>query len=134
MYKHILVALSQDPDDEAVVLHASALAGLTQAEVLLLHVVHSHSLDEAAFRRERAEDYLERRAASFSDLGVKVETKVVTSEPSAAIAAIARESQADLIVMATHGHSGVRHLFVGSVTEEVIRQVAIPVLLITPKE
>lgn len=134
MYKRILVALSQDPDDEAVVLHTSALAELMQAEVLLLHVVHSHSLDEAAFRREHAEDYLERMAATFSGVGVKVETKVVTSEPSAAIAEIAREFKADLIVMATHGHSEVRHLFVGSVTEEVIRQVSVPVLLVTPKQ
>jgi nucleotide-binding universal stress UspA family protein len=133
MYEQILVSLKWDPSDEAVIEHAAALARLCGGHVTLLHVIHSHSRDESAFRVESARDHLAGESARIAALGVKVAIRVVVGEPAVTITAVAAEIGADLIVMATHGHSGVRHVIVGSVTEDVIRQGDTPVLLVRPR-
>ena len=132
MYERILVPLKWDAGDEAVLEHAGSMALATGGRVTLLHVVHSHSRDEAAYRLQQAQKYLDEMAARLSSRGLQVATKVAIDEPAVGISSSAREIDANLIVMATHGHSEMRHLFVGSVTEDVIRQSETPVLLIRP--
>jgi nucleotide-binding universal stress UspA family protein len=132
MYGQILVPLKWDPSDEAVIEHACALARLSGAQVTLLHVVHSHSRDEFAYLEQRARGHLTDEAARIAARGIEVSIRVTLGEPAESITAVADEIGADLIVMATHGHSGVRHVFVGSVTEDVIRQSDTPVLLVRP--
>jgi nucleotide-binding universal stress UspA family protein len=132
MYRHILVPLKWDATDEAIVDHAAALAQATGGTVTLLHVVHSHSRDEATYLSQEIQKYLDQLAAKASSRGVKIATKITTGEPAEGISKAASEMGADLVVMGTHGHSEVRHLFVGSVTEDVIRQIETPVLLVRP--
>lgn len=55
-----------------------------------------------------------------------------TASPADAIKALADELDADVIVMATHGHTGLRHMLAGSVTEAVIRTCTRPVLVQGP--
>jgi|RhiMetdeSRZDD1v2_1073273.scaffolds.fasta_scaffold446635_2 nucleotide-binding universal stress UspA family protein len=62
------------------------------------------------------------------------ETMVLVGEPAAEIVALARREHARLIVIATHGLSGYRRLLLGSTTEKVLRQTAVPVLLAPPPE
>ena len=57
-----------------------------------------------------------------------IEHHLVTGEPATAIVRLATSEQADLIVMATHGRSGLSRLLMGSVAEAVVRQAACPVL------
>lgn len=57
----------------------------------------------------------------------------VDDDPADAIVALADELDAALIAMATHGHSGLRHVLVGSVTEKVIKDGGRPVLVVGPK-
>jgi universal stress protein A len=59
--------------------------------------------------------------------------KVLSGEAAAWIVRYAREQQSDLIVMATHGRSGLSHLLMGSVTEAVIRSAHCPVLTYRPQ-
>jgi nucleotide-binding universal stress UspA family protein len=133
MYQQILVPLKQAEGDEAVVEHAGSLALLTGGRVTLVHVVHSHSRDEAAYLVEQAREYLDRWTDRLAARGVPAATRVVQGEPAAGITTLAQELDADLIIMATHGHSEVRHVFLGSVTEDVIRSSDTPVLLVQPK-
>jgi nucleotide-binding universal stress UspA family protein len=49
------------------------------------------------------------------------------------IAAAAKQVKADLIIMATHGRTGVTHLLMGSVTERVVRSAPCPVLIVRPR-
>jgi nucleotide-binding universal stress UspA family protein len=56
--------------------------------------------------------------------------RVLVGRPAEAIVAYAREKQATLIVMTTHGYSGVRHVLLGSTTEAVLRHASCPVLSI----
>jgi nucleotide-binding universal stress UspA family protein len=63
---------------------------------------------------------------------VPVETRVMVGAPGAAIVAAAKEYQADLIVMGTHGRTGLTRLLLGSVAEHVLRHAACPVLTVKP--
>ncbi len=98
----------------------------------LLRVIHSHSRDEAAFLEEQARAYLDGQVARLAADGVTAEGRIAWGEPAEGIVAAAGDLPADLIVMATHGHTEVRHVFMGSVTEDVVRQRNAPVLLVRP--
>ena len=132
MYDPILVPLKGDPTDETVVAHTGSLARLSGGKVILLRVIHSHSRDETTFFEEQARAYLEEAVARLKAQGVTAEGRVAWGEPAEMIVATARELKADLVVMATHGHSEMRHVLVGSVTEDVIRNSVSPVLLVRP--
>lgn len=73
---------------------------------------------------------LTERANSITEL--PVETQLVVGAPGAAIVAVAEERHADLIVMGTHGRSGLSRLLMGSVAEYVLRHTPCPVLTIKP--
>lgn len=64
--------------------------------------------------------------------GLRVERRVMTGNPSEVIVALAREKDADLLVMGTHGRGGLAHVLIGSVTEKAIRRSPCPVLVIPP--
>jgi nucleotide-binding universal stress UspA family protein len=62
----------------------------------------------------------------------RVEPVVRTGDPATEIANFATEQHADLIVMATHGWTGFKHLVLGSVAETVVRRSIVPVLTVKP--
>ena len=64
--------------------------------------------------------------------GYVVSVSVRFGDPAEEIVACARESDSDLVAMATHGRTGLRHLLMGSVAEQVLRRLAIPVMLVRP--
>lgn len=67
--------------------------------------------------------------------GIVVEHRLLYGEPRSVILATAQEIGADLIVMGTHGRTGVRRLLMGSVAEAVVRKAVCPVLTVrTPKQ
>ena len=60
--------------------------------------------------------------------GVETETHILTGKPAAQIIAHAQQVDAALIVMTTHGYSGLEHVLLGSTTEAVLRKAGCPVL------
>ena len=78
-----------------------------------------------------AEEYLNAVQARLASKGIrKVETSVWYGPPAAAIVEAARVGRADLIVMTTHGRSGLGRLILGSVAEAVLRGTSIPIMLL----
>ena len=66
---------------------------------------------------------------------VVVETRVVVGEPVSEICQAAGREQADLIIMGSHGRTGLAHVLLGSVAERVIRHASCPVLIVRkPKQ
>jgi nucleotide-binding universal stress UspA family protein len=123
---------------------AFELAGKFGAKVLLFHVVELpayplEGLPPSRLGGTLLED-LERQAeADLAKVmpeaqGAKVEVtrRVVVGIPYRKIVEVAQEEQADLIVMATHGRTGLSHLFMGSVAERVVRTAPCPVLTMRP--
>ncbi len=76
-----------------------------------------------------AEKQLKAAAAKKGVSTVTVETKVVMGEAVHEICAAANECRADLIVMGSHGRTGLAHVFLGSVAERVVRHATCPVLV-----
>jgi nucleotide-binding universal stress UspA family protein len=64
--------------------------------------------------------------------GYSVTLSVQFGDPAATIVDAAEASHADLVAMATHGRTGLRHLLLGSVAEQVLHRVRVPVLLVRP--
>jgi len=64
--------------------------------------------------------------------GYRVTSLVRFGDPAVEIANLARYANVDIVAMATHGQTGLRHLLLGSVAEQVLRDLTIPVLLIRP--
>jgi nucleotide-binding universal stress UspA family protein len=80
-----------------------------------------------------AQDELDRMAASLRDRGLDVRTLVRVGQAASEILRATLETEADLVVMASHGRGGLRRLLMGSVTTSVIQSAMVP-LLVAPAE
>ncbi len=146
MFKHILVPLDGSSFAEASIPYALSLAAQYHAEVTLLRVIapprwgsmmEAESPDLfARLSRTAVQDalsYLEYQNEAFQSHQVKVHIRAESGEPAAKyILDIAADAEVDLIVMSTHGRSGLQRWMFGSVAERVTRQATIPVLLVRP--
>jgi nucleotide-binding universal stress UspA family protein len=141
---HILVPVDFSEHAEAVLRYATTLAERMGGTVELLHVVEDPFVSGAwsaeAFTPNLSElvdqivadarvrlDALKALAASEV---VTLTANVVTGQPARAITERARDGAFDLIVMGTHGRTGLSHLFLGSVAERVVRTAPCPVLTV----
>jgi nucleotide-binding universal stress UspA family protein len=122
-----------------VVDHASAMARWYGAQLTLLHVVTGAPVMDVPAppvdARERARLASAMRQAA-GNVPHSVEAAFLVREADSAYAGIldqALESRPDLLVLGTHGRSGFQRLFLGSVTEKVIRKVACPTLVVPPR-
>jgi nucleotide-binding universal stress UspA family protein len=77
---------------------------------------------------ERAKDELESLAKTEIGSQFEVETVIKTGKPFVEINETASELDIDLIIIATHGHTGMEHLLFGSTAEKVVRKAPCPVL------
>lgn len=147
MFKHILVPLDGSVQAEVALPAALELASRLGSELTLVRVVvpaeaalslqrgYAASFVQiskfAQYLREQAAAYLAERCESTREQGVDSKAKVVEAENVAeAILNTAKKVGADAIVISTHGRGGFRRWLLGSVTERVLRQATIPVLLI----
>jgi len=132
VYKKILVTLDCSPVDDAIIEHVSALALQNRAQVFLLHVVHSHTLDQDRTLREQAEEVLDSRCEQLKAQGVEAQTVIRSGEPDEEILKEIEGKDYDLVAMATHGHSFIGDILFGSVSRTLKHKIDIPLLLIKP--
>lgn len=139
-FKKILVPL----DGSILAEHAIGKAAEVAAAggtVMLVRAAEAHCLPgvdptemQVAAVRE-AEEYLARVAARLERDGIKkVQTSVWYGPPASVIVEAAQLRGADLIVMSTHGRSGLGRLILGSVAESVLRSTTTPILLVRASE
>jgi nucleotide-binding universal stress UspA family protein len=147
MFKHILVPLDGSTLSEKALGIATTVARATSAQVTLLHSVTpatfvyttpvpvSDDLYEQVMDSDviNTTNYLKKVETRLRDCGVEnVEVKVLVGPAAAAIEMAAREG-CDLVVMSTHGRTGVARTVWGSIADEVVRGVNIPVLLVSTR-
>ncbi len=125
--------------------HAAELAAHFGAELYLVNVVPvlpalpndpGYVFNAEEFQRAldaSAKRELERLAAKLRDRSPRIHVLLEHGDPGEEIARIAGREHADLIVMSTHGRSGVQHLLLGSVAEKVIRIAPCAVLIVRPQ-
>ena len=140
MYRHILIATDGSKPAERGLAHGLTLAKPLKAKVSVIFVVEPFSemtgrfleavATYAELRKEQAANVLEGVAKTAKESGVTCETiQVEHGQPHQAIIAAAEDKGCDLIVMTTHGRSGLSGLLIGSVTSKVLAQAKIPVLV-----
>jgi nucleotide-binding universal stress UspA family protein len=78
-------------------------------------------------------DYLMKIADKLEKKGLKTRINVLVGNVAEEIVHFTEEEEADLIIMASHGRSGISHWAIGSVAEKVFRATNIPILLVKPK-
>jgi len=135
----ILVPLDGSVLAEAALAPAVALARANNAKLVLLRATEAHAapltdLTEAQVAAVRgAEEYLDSVRTRINGVELAaVDTSVWYGPPAEAIVEAARFRRADLIVMSSHGRSGVGRLVLGSVAETVLRASTVPILLLRP--
>jgi nucleotide-binding universal stress UspA family protein len=84
--------------------------------------------------RSTAEQDLRHAARALIDAGYPVSLLVRCGDPAQLIVEVAASERVDLVAMATHGRTGLRRLVLGSVTEAVLRELSVPLLLVRPFE
>ena len=130
VYKKILVTIDCSPVDNAIVEHISVLALQNQAEVCLLHVVHSHTLDQDRVLREKSEATLNLYCARMLEAGIDAHILIRSGEPEKEILKEIDEKDYDLVAMATHGHTFMGDILFGSVSDALKHRINIPLLLL----
>jgi nucleotide-binding universal stress UspA family protein len=104
--------------------HATRLAGETGARLHVVHVV-PHLMDPTPTTAR-----LQAEALSLAQSGLPVETAVLGGSAATAIVRYARANAIDLIVIGTHGRTGMSRVLLGSVAEAVLRLAPCPVLAV----
>jgi nucleotide-binding universal stress UspA family protein len=145
MYRKILVPMDGSGFSEVSIKHAKELAiGCSAKEIVLLGVVEPipdsawvapEERGEAAKRAEAwITEYLSKIVEELKKDNVNAKAAVKKGEPASEILDYARDhDDIDLIIMATHGDSGVVRWLVGSVSERVVLHSTVPVMSIPPK-
>lgn len=133
----IFVPTDFSPCSQAAIAYAVFLAQQLNATLLLTHILTplAYPLDFALieyseFDRVEASRGLERIARPWQQKGVQIETHLFKGDPATEIADKAKRLECDLIVMGTHGRTGMAHLMMGSVAERVLRTASLPVLTV----
>ncbi len=143
----VLVPLDGSPFAEQALPWAIAVARKSRARLRLAMVHQLPSpppVDEATLRlytkvelglRRSQRDYVHRIAARIKgDDGVQTATAMLEGTPAPALAKYVTEIGVDLVVMTTHGRGGLERAWLGSVADQLVRTLEIPVLLIRPAE
>lgn len=144
MYRQILVPLDGSELAEGAIPHAAELAKAFEARVTLLSVIEAVAVypqpgvvgpvvsvsmdvqDEVA----EVTEYLDKVADKLRQDGIDVLRVVREGDAAAQICDYAKLNRVDMIIMSTHGRSGIQRLVYGSVAEHVLHHATVPVLLV----
>lgn len=140
--KKILVATDFSGPSVGAVRYALKFAAQFEAQLLLLHVLHDPAEAPGFYSSKKAGKKVLRNmeeaasemmnefvAKHFKDFK-KVLAKIIPGLPAEEIVRLAEKEKADMIVIGTRGHSGLKRLMIGSVTDRVIRVASCPVLTV----
>ena len=137
MFDNILIPTDGSECAQAAVGYAEDLAKRYESNVHALCVADSRTLENAPQYeqiKKESEEVAKRTCNDLSVSGVPVEQAVRTDIPHKAILRYATEQDIDLIVMGTHGRTGVERYLLGSVTEKVVRLSDVPVLTVKAED
>lgn len=140
MLQRILVPLDGSLLAETALPHALAFAQATDSQLILIHVLpnsdsqggDAHAVDPLAWRLRTLERsrYLEDKARLLSQAGASVQTELLLGDAAERIVEFAEERAVDLVVMSSHGQSGLSPWNVSSVVQKVILTTSRSVMII----
>lgn len=141
--KRIVHASDFSPASRSALKVARDLARALKAQLILCHAYEAlpplggeASIPSSLFSqimtsaREGATRQLEKLATSARGGGIRVSTVLVEGSPATAVIRVAKRKGADLIVVGTHGRTGVQRMLMGSVADRIVRLSSCPVLTV----
>ncbi len=140
-FKHILCPVDFSQSSRKAAALAHGIAKDFEADLTILHVVDTATLTSLGNLVPLEEVFAQSRQWAEGELNTLGETidlskarvEVAEGAPHRVITKRAKETGADLLVMATHGFSGFERLVLGSVTEKVLHQVEVPLLAVSQR-
>jgi nucleotide-binding universal stress UspA family protein len=131
-YRRILCPVDFSEASQRALEHAQRLAAASAAEVVVLHAFDRPETYDAAGQTRPADPTLRDRLLAIvpESAGVKFRHVLHAGDAGEVICWLAEDQQCDLIVMGTHGRTGLKHLLLGSVAEYVLRHARCPVLVV----
>lgn len=139
----ILVPIDFSEHSQKALRYALAFAAQFGAEVTLVHIVEQMvypgdwmypPLAVSDFATEKREQMIDRLRTLDAGSGIKTHHMVRLGRAWQEVTEIAREQKSDLIILATHGYTGLKHVLLGSVAEKIVRHAPCPVLSVRPEE
>jgi nucleotide-binding universal stress UspA family protein len=139
MFQRILVPLDGSSLAETVLPHVVALAKASECEVTLLRVLDPQgevtrpiSVDpfDWKLRKSEAEAYLRRQAQRLEEAGVMVQVEVVEGKAAEMVIRFAHDHTVDLVLLSSHGQSGISSWNVSSVVQKIILRVRRSVMIV----
>ncbi len=153
MYKKILVPLDGSDLAECALEHVKAIAtGCNVPEVVLLRIVEpssSFSTGELAAsnaklatqveqevekdHKTKAKQYIDKKADKLKKEGIAVTSAIISGKAAEGILNYAEKNNIDLIIMSTHGRSGISRWAFGSTADRVSHYSTVPILIVSPR-
>jgi len=130
-FKRLLVTLDGSQFSERILPYVTTLARSFNSEVILLSVPVGSTSESY---RETIRGYLDNLAGELESQGLKVRTLVTGSAAAQTIVATAETEMVDLIMVATHGRSGMDRFMLGSVAERVVHNMPCPIFLLPVRD
>ena len=135
----LLVPLDGSPFAEAILPYAADLAGTLNWHMVLMHIIieadqESPLLVEHTDTPAIAEHYLAEVAARLQPLGLDVRSIVRVGTPATVVLEESEAAHVGMVVMATHGQTGMREMLFGSVAQDVLHFANTPLLLVRPAD
>lgn len=144
--RRILIPIDFSEHSKNALRYAASFAKHFGAELVLVYVVEP-AIYPADFAfgqvgmpdleielKERGQIELDKMLQSFRGAGMKGKAIVRIGKPFLEIITVAEEERIDLILIATHGHTGMEHILFGSTAEKVVRKAKCPVLVVRSQE
>ena len=135
--RRILVPVDFSKPSLDALTHALALARQYEAQLTLMHVIEPFHpdmlIDTTQSQRDArvaAHEHLTKLAVATKQAWPKTGRELRTGHPVDTITALAKRTNADIIVMGTHGRTGLKRAFIGSVAERVVRLAPCSVLVV----
>ena len=136
LYRVILVPLDHSELDRHALAHASALAAVHKAKLVLVHVEEGvtsrmYGPLSSTTEVEAGRTYFEKLQDSLRAKGLQADLKVLHgTSPSTGIVQTAREEKADLLVIGAHGHKVLKDIVFGATINEVRHALDVPILVV----
>ncbi|MEJ2208092.1 MAG: universal stress protein [Anaerolineae bacterium] len=139
MFDHLIVPLDGSSLAECVLPHAVALARPFDSRITLLRAVRGPTAGGASkatdplgwqMRRAEARAYLDEMVARLKEVGVEADREVLEGEAAEQVVQFSRDEGADLIILSSHGRSGLSQWNVSSVVQKVILRAFVPVMIV----
>ena len=133
IYKQILITMDCSPVDDAIIEHVSALALQNNSIVSLIHIIHSHTIEQDRALHKDAKIFLNEKCKLLQSKGIETHIILKSGEPEEEIVSVINNGEFDLVAMATHGHGFFGDTLFGSVSRVIKHKTTVPLLIIGPQ-